>query len=105
MNSKSDFDPTSILRSSPAESRAAAQRIEQERIEARRRELEEQTSIDNDAQARISIWERLHALRLPAGSSHPLLAVIAAQTKLTLMDVKNEQQRRRSQTQIDRPSR
>jgi hypothetical protein len=104
MHSKSDFDPTSIFKSSPAESRAAAQRLEQERAEARRRELGEQTSMHNDAQQRISIWERLHALRLPVASSHPLLRVIAEQTHLTLIDVKNEQLRRRSQAEVDRAS-
>ncbi len=104
MNSKPDFDPTALFRATPAESRAAAQRLEQERNEARRLELDEQTSIHNNAQRRIGVWERLHALRLPVSASHPLLLVIAEQTHLTLEDVINEQQRRKDQAELSRAS-
>lgn len=94
MNSKAMFDPTSLLGQTIDERRAAAQRMEDERQEARRTALAEQVSIHNSARERIDVWERLHALRLPVQPGHPLLQVIADQTSLSLQDVVEEQQRR-----------
>jgi hypothetical protein len=94
MYSKSDFDTSSMFLATPAERRAAMERADQERAEARRRELDEQTSMNNDPQQRIQIWERLHAVRLPTTAAHPLVSVIAAQTHLTVRDITDEQQRR-----------
>lgn len=94
MNSKPTFDPTALLGQTVDERRAAAQRMEEDRQEARRTALAEQVSIHNSARERIDIWERLHALRLPSQPSHPLLKVIAQQTSLTLQDIVEEQQRR-----------
>lgn len=76
--------------------RDAARRAEEERDFERRRALESQTAADAEPADRIRIWERLHALSLPTAASHPLVAVIARQTALTLTDVRNEQQRRRT---------
>jgi len=47
-----------------------------------------------EPQERIGIWERLHALRLPEASGHILVTVIARQTRLTVKQVHEEQQRR-----------
>jgi hypothetical protein len=94
MNSKPMFDPTALLGQTVDERRAAAQRMEEDRQEARRTALAEQVSIHNSARERIDIWERLHALRLPSQPAHPLLKVIAEQTSLTLQDILQEQQRR-----------
>ena len=102
MHSKSDLD-SALFTSTPGERRAAAQRLEQERAEARRRELDEQTSMNNQPQDRIRIWERLHALALPASQSHPLVKVIAAQTHLSVSDVCAEQERRRGATNTEQP--
>ena len=97
MNSKPIFDPGALVRPTPAETRAAAQRMEQERLDARRLALGEQVSMHNSAKERIHIWEQLHALRLPTAQAHPLLTVIAEQTHLTVRDIIDEQQRRRDQ--------
>jgi hypothetical protein len=57
-------------------------------------ELESQASPMKDPQERIGIWERLHALRLPRAPGHVLVKVIAKQTRLTVSQVQEEQQRR-----------
>lgn len=94
MNHKPFLEPTNMIRATAAETRAAARLREQEQFEARRAALDEQVSVHNSAEDRILIWERLHALRLPRQPAHPLVRVIAAQTRLTLSDVINEQRRR-----------
>lgn len=83
-----------LFTSTPAERRATALRLEKERADERRRELAEQSSIGRDPHERIAIWERLHGLRLPTGEQHPLVGVIAAQTKLSKQQVLEEQSRR-----------
>ena len=95
MRSKFDFDDSWLSTNSIDDRRAEAMRAEQERMAERRRELESQGEHGSSAEERIKIWERLHALRLPKVSIHPLLAVIAEQTHLSLMQVAEEQQRRR----------
>jgi hypothetical protein len=57
-------------------------------------ELESQASPTKNPQERIGIWERLHALRLPRAPGHVLVKVIARQTRLTVGQVQEEQQRR-----------
>ncbi len=65
-----------------------------ERAERKRLQVADQRSELNDAKARIEAWERVHALRLPASPTHPVLQVIAAATALTLEDVLDEQRQR-----------
>lgn len=79
---------------SAAEHREKVQRAAQERVALRDSELEAQASPARDARERIEIWERLHALRLPRAPGHVLVKVIARQTRLTLGQVHQEQQRR-----------
>jgi hypothetical protein len=74
--------------------RAAVQRAQEERTQQRDRELAAQASPLNEPQERIRIWERLHALRLPLAPEHKLVRVIATQTELTVLQVREEQQRR-----------
>jgi hypothetical protein len=62
--------------------------------ERREHELAEQTSLANSPADRIRIWERLHEITLPISPSHRLLAIIAANTGLTLEQVHDEQQLR-----------
>jgi len=81
--------------STGGEYRRKIREAEQERAALRAGELASQVSPTKDAEARIRIWERLHALRLPRSSSHVLVRVIAAQTRLTIGEV-NEEQRRRT---------
>jgi hypothetical protein len=72
---------------------------EEERAERRRLQLEEQRSDLNSARVRIRAWEKAHGLRLPAGPSHPILDVIAVGTRLTLAEVREEQQARLADSQ------
>jgi len=65
-----------------------------EAIESRRRSLAEQTSDANPPGARIRIWEKLHHVALPRNPSHRVLRIIAANTGLTLEEVRAEQRLR-----------
>jgi hypothetical protein len=67
---------------------------EAEAVELRRRELAEQTSDAHTPAARIRIWERLHQVALPRNPTHRVLRVIAANTGLTLEEVRAEQRQR-----------
>jgi hypothetical protein len=75
----------------PAERLAAD---EYERSERRRQELAEQRSDLNSPEVRIRTWERIHQLRMPSDPAHPILDVIAASTRLTLEEVREEQRTR-----------
>jgi hypothetical protein len=83
-----------LFASTPADRRATALRLEKERADERRRALNEQTSMSHDPHERIMIWERLHGLQLPRDEAHPLVDVIAEQTKLSRQEVAQEQARR-----------
>jgi len=67
---------------------------EEERAQRRRIDLEEQRSDLNPPKVRIRAWEKVHGLRMPADSTHPILEVIAGDTRLTLAEVREEQQAR-----------
>jgi hypothetical protein len=95
MSSKFTLDGAPVLPSA-AERRGAAQLAEQERALDRQRALDSLSAWDATPAERVRRWEELHALALPRAAEHPLLAVIAAVTKLTLEDVRDEQQRRRA---------
>ena len=62
--------------------------------ERRRNELLELSATANAPDARIRAWERTHGLTLPRGAAHPVLNSIAAATRLTLDQVRDEQRRR-----------
>src|SRR5688572_14436 len=76
------------------ERRAAILQAEQEREAQRQRDLESLSAPQNDPRARITTWERLHALNLPRSSEHALIGLIARQTGLTVSQVRDEQGRR-----------
>jgi len=69
-------------------------REENERSEKRRQDLAEQRSDLNPPDVRIRTWERIHQLRMPSDPAHPILHVIAVNTRLTLEEVQEEQRRR-----------
>lgn len=64
--------------------------VQIEAKERRQQELVEQRSPRNAPGDRIRIWERLHQLRMPVDGAHRLLAIIAANTGLSLEDVQAE---------------
>ena len=77
--------------------KTAAERLAHEqfeRAEKRRHDLAEQRSESNPPGVRIRTWEKVHQLRLPADPTHPILDVIALSTRLTLVDVREEQRMR-----------
>jgi hypothetical protein len=72
-------------------------RLAEERAEAderRRLELLDLSSTANAPDARIRAWERAHGLTLPRSATHPVLTAVAAATRLTLDEVRQEQRRR-----------
>jgi hypothetical protein len=65
-----------------------------ERAERRRVDLAEIYASVNSPDLRIRAWERTHQLRMPADPLHPVLDAIAAATRLTLAEVREEQRLR-----------
>lgn len=58
-----------------------------DRAVRRRIELEELRSELKSPEQRILEWERVHQLRLPLKPDHPILDVIAIETRLTMEQV------------------
>ena len=90
MNSPSTANPGELpsdYRVRQAEERAQAD-------ERRRIELLDVSSAANAPATRIRAWERTHGLALPHAATHPVLAAVAAATRLTLEQVQEEQRRR-----------
>ena len=76
-------------------------RIAHQQAEAARRrqeELEEQSSTLKTPDTPIRIWERLHEVGLPRDPSHRLVDIIAANTGLTVEEVRDEQRLRATVT-------
>jgi hypothetical protein len=67
------------------------------RAEKRRLALEELKSALYSPRDRIIAWEKLHGLKLPFDSMHPVLVSIARSTELTLAQVRNEQESRKAE--------
>jgi hypothetical protein len=69
--------------------------LEQTQADERRRlELLELSATANAPATRIRAWERTHGLSLPSGEAHPVLKSVAAATRLSLEQVREEQRRR-----------
>lgn len=60
---------------------------EEARAQQRRLDLAEQSSDANTPEARIRTWEKLHGLRMPSDPEHPILDIIAINTRLRPCDV------------------
>ncbi len=59
--------------------------------ELRRQQIDQQSSPLNSPSVRIRAWERLHQVDLPRDPAHRLVDVIAANTGLTVDEVRAEQ--------------
>jgi hypothetical protein len=70
--------------------------VEERRQRARERHLQrtEQLSELNSPDVRIRAWEKLHGLNLPGDPDHPILELIAINTRLTIAQVRDAQARR-----------
>lgn len=88
-------DRSVALLSSAEERRAAVRLANERKASERRSELESLTAPTLSPHERISTWERIHALKLPRSVDHPLVALVASQTELTLEDIRAEQRHRR----------
>jgi hypothetical protein len=81
----------------PRDLKSHAEQLAEEEFERERRrseQLEEQRSDANPPEQRIRAWERAHGLRMPPDPEHPVLDVIALNTRLTLAQVRDEQRLR-----------
>jgi hypothetical protein len=102
--------PSWVFTSMPESRSSAAELIKTHRaqiaLEAEQREqekraqLEELRSMSNSPEARIRLWEKVHALRLPLDPEHPVLFVVAASTHLTISQVQEEQLARKARHQL-----
>lgn len=66
------------------------------RTEKRRAEQAEQCASSSTPETRIRAWEKLHGLRLPSDAAHPIVAVVATETHLTVAEVWQEQHARKA---------
>jgi hypothetical protein len=108
ISTETHVDSTSLPLVSDSPHRAAGDLIndyrarrafeEEERAQRRRIQLEEQRSDLNPPDVRIRAWEKVHGLRMPSDTTHPILDVIAGDTRLTLVEVHGEQQARVAET-------
>jgi hypothetical protein len=83
------YDP-SVFIANAAERRAAIRAATERKAEERRHELQQLNSSERTP------GERLHELKLPKSLEHPLNAIIAADTSLTIDEIDTEQRGRRA---------
>src|SRR5690349_18172437 len=73
---------------------------EQNRLEQHARELRrehhraEQRNESHTPAMRIGAWEKLHGLKLPSEAGHPILPIIANETRLSMAEIRGEQRAR-----------
>lgn len=79
---------------SNADYRQRLELVRQETAKRRQEQIDEQSSPLNSPPVRISAWERLHQIDLPRDPNHRLLQLIAADTRLTVDEIRSEQQAR-----------
>jgi hypothetical protein len=91
-----DYPVGSVAGDIIREHRARVAIEEADRIEKRRAEQAEQCASSSAPEMRIRIWEKVHGLRLPLDAAHPIVAVVATETHLTLAEVQEEQRARRA---------
>ncbi len=75
---------------------------ERERDRVRTLRYEELRSEFNSIAVRVRAWEKLHGLRLPTSSSHPVLRAISAASGIPVAALRDEQRARRK-ARADRP--
>jgi hypothetical protein len=93
-------DKLALFRSFPlpgeskADYRQRLQLLQEEVAKRRQAQIDEQSSPLNSPPVRIGVWERLHQIDLPRDPNHRLLQLIAANTGLTVDEIRTEQQAR-----------
>jgi hypothetical protein len=78
--------------------RRRAEELAAEAAERRKQQISQQSSPLNSPSVRIQAWERLHQVDLPRDPAHRLVDVIAANTGLTVDEVRVEQLERAAAT-------
>lgn len=71
--------------------RKRAEELQAAAAERRQQQIDQQSSPLNSPSVRIQAWERLHQVDLPRDPAHRLVNVIAANTGLTVDEVRAEQ--------------
>jgi hypothetical protein len=90
----SDIIASQVFPTNAADFREAVKKEQESRRQQREVTLAAQASPGATAYERIRVWEQLHALRLPSAPNHSLVQVIADQTRLTITQIHQEQERR-----------
>lgn len=93
-DSRNSLNLAPILGESSIDYRKRAEEFEAAAAERRQQQIEQQSSPLNSAAVRIKVWERLHQIDLPRDSAHRLVNVVAANTGLTVEEVRAEQRER-----------
>ncbi len=79
-------------------------RLERQTRELRRQQLRaEQRRDSNTPGTRICAWEKLHGLQLPSDPTHPVLLAIASHTRLSVLQVREEQTARAAAGSATKP--
>ena len=86
--------PMPVTGETVADYRTRIAQHQAEIVGRRQQELLEQTSPQHTPAVRIRIWERLHQVAMPRNPAHRLLDVIAANTGLSIDEVREEQRQR-----------
>ena len=103
MQSKLSDDVRPVIGETNTEYRNRIEHLRAAALDRRQRELEEQSSSQNDPATRIRIWERIHEIELPRSSTHRLIGVIAADTGVSRNEVLAEQHKRASASPVGQP--
>ncbi len=93
---KPDHPPTSTAVDVMRDHRARLAIEEETRHVKRLAAQAEQCESSTAPEARICAWEKLHALRLPSDAGHPIVTIVALATHLTVAEVWQVQQARKS---------
>ena len=90
-DNQSPRHPAPVVGETNADYRRRAEELQAEAAERRQQQIDQQSSPLNTPSVRIQAWERLHEVRLPRDPAHRLVNVIAANTGLSVAEVRAEQ--------------
>lgn len=88
------FHPLPHPSGSNADYRERLELLREDAAKRRQAQIDEQSSPLNSPPVRIRAWERLHQIDLPRDPNHRLLQLIAANTGLTVDEIRAVQQAR-----------
>jgi hypothetical protein len=91
-----DYPPSTTAADIIRDHRARVAIEAEARLERRLAERAEQCASSSTPEMRIRAWEKVHGLCLPLNAVHPVVAVVATETHLTVAEVLQEQRARKA---------